>query len=283
MRFLPVVVFLSSIVLCSCREEFKGERVPLVKVFDKYLYKAEVAAFVPAGTPRQDSVSMSQAYIRNWITKELLLAKAIENLSEEEKGDVRKQVDEYATSLFIHKYKSKLIAQRMDRNVRDDEIEAYYTGHQVNFILDHPVVKAVLVIVPKSAANIEGFRTWFRSDDPGNIDAMEEYCITNAKKYDDFDDRWVELRYLMSFLPIDLSAWEKKHGNDVIVETEDDECFYFLKIKERVREREVAPESYVKQEIELILLNRRKIEFEEGLERQINEEGARRHFISIYE
>jgi hypothetical protein len=283
MRFLPVVVFFSSIVLCSCREEFTGERVPLVKVFDKYLFKSELAAFIPAGTPRQDSVSMSQAYIRNWITKELLLAKAMENLTEEEKGDVRKQVEEYSTSLFIHKYKSKLIAQRMDRQVRDEDIDAYYAENQVNFRLDHPVVKAVLVIVPKSATNIDGFRKWFRSDDPESFDAVEEYCITNAKKYDDFDDRWGELRYLMSFLPIDLSMWEERHGNDVLVETEDAEHFYFLKINDLVREHEVAPESYVKQEIELILLNRRKIEFEEGLERQINEEGVRRHFISIFE
>ena len=70
---------------------------------------SEVLAFIPSGTSREDSILMSQNYIRNWITKKLLLHKAIENLSEQEKN-IHKQVEDYRTSLLIHKYKQKLIA-----------------------------------------------------------------------------------------------------------------------------------------------------------------------------
>jgi hypothetical protein len=282
MKFLPVIMLL-ILSPYSCKKEFARDNVPVAKVMDKYLYKTEVAAFVPAGTPRQDSLLMAQAYLREWITKELLLAKAIENLTEGEKNDIRKQVEDYSASLLIHKYKGKLVSQKMDNHVRDADIDAYHERNRVNFVLNHPVVRALLIIIPKSAANLAGFRELFRSDTPEALTSLEEYCITNAKKFDNFNNRWVELRYLLNFLPVDPGTWEERYKNDTRVEVEDDENYYFLKINEIVREREVAPVGYVKQEIELILLNKRKLDFEENLERQINDEGTRKNFVSIYE
>ncbi|MDR1415540.1 MAG: peptidyl-prolyl cis-trans isomerase [Odoribacteraceae bacterium] len=282
MKFLPVVILL-FVPLCACKKEFAGDSASVAKVMDRYLYASEVAAFIPAGTPKQDSANMAQGYVRNWITKELLLAKAVDNLTEEERNDIRKQVEDYSASLLIHKYKGKLVAQKMDRVVRDADIDAYYDQNKVNFVLNHPVVRALLIIIPKSTANIAGFRDWFRSDKPEAFSALEEYCLTHAKKFDNFNNRWIELRYLLNFLPVDQGTWEEKHKNDSRAEMEDDENYYFLKINEMVRDREVAPVGYVKQEIELILLNKRKLEFEENLERQINEEGTRKHFVSIHE
>ncbi|MDR1273121.1 MAG: peptidyl-prolyl cis-trans isomerase [Odoribacteraceae bacterium] len=282
MKFLPVVMLL-ALPACSCKQEFARDNAPVAKVMDKYLYKPEVAAFIPPGTPRQDSLIMARGYRREWITRELLLAKAIENLTDEEKDDIRGQVEDYSASLLVHKYKSKLIAQKMDREIRDADIDAYHEQNKINFVLNHPVVRALLIIIPKSAANIAGFREWFRSDKPEALAALEEYSITNAKKFDNFNNRWVELRYLLNFLPVDQGAWEARHANDTRVEVEDEENYYFLKINEIVREREVAPVGYVKQEIELILLNKRKMEFETNLERQINDEGTRKNFVSIYE
>ncbi|MDR2130211.1 MAG: peptidyl-prolyl cis-trans isomerase [Odoribacteraceae bacterium] len=282
MKFLSIIIFL-SLSPWSCKEEFAKDKEPVAKVMNKYLYRSEVEAFIPAGTPGSDSVSMAQGYIRNWITKELLLSKAIENLDEEEKNDIRRQVEDYSASIFIHKYKDKLVSQKMNATVRDAEVDAYYAQNKINFILTNPVVKALLIIIPKSVSNLAQFREWFQSDNPEMQKALEEYCITNAKKFDNFNNRWVELRYLLNFLPVDQATWEEKYKTSTRVELEDAENYYFFQVNEIVREREVAPVGYVKQEIELILLNKRKMEFEENLERQINEEGRRRNLVNIYE
>ena len=111
---------------------------------------------------------------------------------------------------------------------------------------------------------------------------MEEYCITSAKKFDNFNDQWIELRNLLNLLPITSAEWESKYKNKESIEIEDDENHYFLKINELRQAHETAPLGYVKKEIEILLLNKRKISFEENLEKDINTEVLRKDYVKIY-
>ena len=44
----------------------------------------------------------------------------------------------------------------------------------------------------------------------------------------------------------------------------------------------LAPLDYVRDEITLILKNKKKLQFENDLEKQINEEGVRKKYVKIY-
>ena len=149
-------------------------------------------------------------------------------------------------------------------------------------MLNTPVVRALFVVIPKSAPNIENARKWFRSKEAKDQEALEEYCITSAKKFDNFNDQWTELRNLLNLLPITSAEWESKYKNKESIEIEDDENHYFLKINELRQAHETAPLGYVKKEIEILLLNKRKISFEENLEKDINTEGLRKDYVKIY-
>ena len=300
--------------LWACNEKFTANDLPVAKVFDKYLLKSEVTNFIPTGTSTNDSLIMAQSYVRNWITRELLLHKATQNLNDEEKN-IRKQVEDYSSSILIHKYKEKLISQKLSREVSEREIaqyydankfnfilntpvvralfvvipksvpnidNPYYDANKFNFILNTPVVRALFVVIPKSVPNIDNPRKWFRSKEAKDQEALEEYCITSARKYDNFNDQWIELRNLLNLLPITSAEWESKYKNKEYIEIEDDENYYFLKINEIRQEHETAPLGYVQKEIEILLLNKRKISFEENLEKDINAEGIRKDYVKIY-
>ncbi|RHR82849.1 peptidyl-prolyl cis-trans isomerase [Odoribacter sp. AF15-53] len=267
--------------LWACNEKFTANDLPVAKVFDKYLLKSEVTNFIPTGTSTNDSLIMAQSYVRNWITRELLLHKATQNLNDEEKN-IRKQVEDYSSSILIHKYKEKLISQKLSREVSEREIAQYYDANKFNFILNTPVVRALFVVIPKSVPNIDNPRKWFRSKEAKDQEALEEYCITSARKYDNFNDQWIELRNLLNLLPITSAEWESKYKNKEYIEIEDDENYYFLKINEIRQEHETAPLGYVQKEIEILLLNKRKISFEENLEKDINAEGIRKDYVKIY-
>lgn len=267
--------------LWACNEKFTTNDLPVAKVFDKYLLKSEVTNFIPTGTSTNDSLIMAQSYVRNWITRELLLHKATQNLNDEEKN-IRKQVEDYSSSILIHKYKEKLISQKLSREVSEREIAQYYDANKFNFILNTPVVRALFVVIPKSVPNIDNPRKWFRSKEAKDQEALEEYCITSARKYDNFNDQWIELRNLLNLLPITSTEWESKYKNKEYIEIEDDENYYFLKINEIRQEHETAPLGYVQKEIEILLLNKRKISFEENLEKDINAEGIRKDYVKIY-
>ena len=54
------------------------------------------------------------------------------------------------------------------------------------------------------------------------------------------------------------------------------------KSNEMRHEQTLAPLDYVRDEITLILKNKKKLQFENDLEKQINEEGVRKKYVKIY-
>lgn len=278
LKYFPASVI--ALFFLSCNSGAPKEE-PVAKVFESCLYHKEVADFIPHATPPEDSLLMAQSYIRNWVTKKLLLHKAIENLSGEEQN-IQRQVDDYRTSLLIHRYKQKFINQRLVDEISDSDIESYYQENKENFILATPIIKAVFFIVPKSAPNLNNVRKWYKSDRPEDLESLEEYCITNAKKYDKFNDKWIEAKFILNLVPGDFNTLEREILTQKNIEKEDDENYYFLKIKDLRKDQTTAPVEYVYEEITLILKNKKKLQFESELDKQINEEGIRKNYVKIY-
>ncbi len=278
MRFITVIAIF--IFLSSCRQ-VKNTELPIAQVFESTLYRNEISEFIPQGTSQEDSLLMAQSYIRNWVTQKLLLHKAIENLSGEEAG-IRKQVEDYRTSLLIHNYKQKLIAQRLMEDIREEDIEKYYNQHENNFVLATPIVKAVFFILPKTAPNLKEVKKWFKSEKAADQESLEDYCLTNARKYDKFQNKWIEAKYLLNLIPGEFNSLEHDILNKTDIEKEDEENYYFLKIKEMKKDQTIAPLEYVREEIILILKNKKKLQFESELEKQINQEGIRKNYVKIY-
>lgn len=276
------VIYLLTILFClyACQQK-KTTEIPVAQVFENYLYHNEVADFIPHGTAPEDSLLMAQSYIRNWVTQKLLLHKAIENLSGEEMN-IQKQVEDYRTSLLIYQYKQKLIAQRLMDEISESEIENYFNENEKNFVLATPIVKAVFFILPKTASNLKEVKKWFISDKAADQESLEEYCLTNARKYDKFQNKWIEVKYILNLIPGDFNTLEKEILVSKNIEKEDDDNYYFLKIKEMRREQTIAPIDYVRDEIVLILKNKKKLQFENELEKQINQEGIRKNYVKIY-
>lgn len=111
---------------------------------------------------------------------------------------------------------------------------------------------------------------------------LDDYCITHAKKYDDFNNNWIELKFLFNLMPEDVTKLENELRQTKSIIKEDAENYYFLKIKEVYKKENIAPLDYVRKEITLILKNKKKLEFESDLEKQINEEAVRKKHVKIY-
>lgn len=278
MRF--IIILAALVFIFSCKQE-KHVETPVVQVFQSTLYPKEIIDFIPHGTSREDSILMAQNYIRNWVTQKLLLHKAIANLSGEE-TNIQKQVEDYRTSLLIHQYKQKLISQRLTEEINDSDVENYYNENKNNFTLATPIVKAVFFILPKTAPNLKEVRKWFKSDKPADQESLEDYCLTNARKYDKFQNKWIEAKYLLNLIPGDFTTLENNILSKTNMEQEDEENYYFLKIKDMQKDQTIAPLEYVHDEIILILKNKKKLQFESELEKQINQEGVRKNYVKIY-
>lgn len=278
MRYIGLII--TILLLLSCKQD-KNVEQPIAQVFESSLYLSEISDFIPKGTSREDSIIMSRNYIKNWVTQKLLLHKAIENLSGEE-AQIQKQVEDYRTTLLIHQYKQKMIEQRLMGNISDNEIESYYEEHKNNFVLVTPIVKSVFFILPKNAPNLKKVKKWFKSDQEEDQESLEDYCLTHARKYDKFENKWIEAKYLLNLVPGDFSNLEQAILTQKNIEREDGDNYYFLKINDLRIDQTIAPIEYVREEIIMILKNKKKLQFENELEKQINEEGLRKKYVKIY-
>lgn len=259
----------------------KPEEEAVARVFDNYLYRSDLEGSVPEGTSEQDSQVIARSFIDAWVRNQLMLNRAEEALTDEQK-DVEKKIEEYRSSLLIYSYRQKLLQQKMDTVVSEEEIIDYYSENNNNFILKGDIVKAIFVKVALSAPNIGEVRAWTRSPNNENLDKLEKYSVNYAEKFDVFNNSWVYFNTLMEQVPLTIRQPSRYLRYNRNLETTDSLFHYFVHLSDYKIEGDISPIELVEDDIRSILLNKRKIEFYNDLERQVYAEGANRNQFEIY-
>lgn len=231
-KILLLTAILANVLLASCGHKTPiGTRVPVVKVYDKILYKDDIEALVPEGTSPQDSALKVQNYVDVWVRKQLMIKKAELYLSDEQK-DVERQLEDYRASLLIYKYKEKYLAENFDTIVTPNEVKEYYQQHQDDFKLQRNAVKAIFVKIPLESNEIQTLRILldFRSekDSIRLMDFFRDHALT----YDNFGDEWISFTEAADKLPENVDDNDDRIKSRRIITQADDQFMYLLKIRD---------------------------------------------------
>lgn len=268
--------------MSSCELLSKKEADPQVaRVFDKYLYNSDLADAIPEGSSDEDSAVIARRYVETWVRKQLMLNRAEFALSDEQK-DFDKKIEEYRSSLLIYSYRQKLLLQKMDTLITEEEIQEYYDNNINNFILSQDIVRGTFVKVPLTAPDIGSVRTWSRTSSPETLDQLEKYCMNYADKFDTFDATWIYFSAIQEKIPLTISQPSRFLRYNRNIETSDSMYHYFVHVSEHKTEGETTPMILIRDDIKSILLNKRKIEFYQNLESQVYNEGVNRNQFEIY-
>ncbi len=266
----------------SCRQTNKEpKQKPIARVFDKYLYPADLKNVIPSNISASDSGVLANDYIDKWIRKQLLLRKAELNLTEEEKN-VDEQIEDYKTSLLVFKYEQSLIKQKLDTIIRSDEIENYYNENSSNFLLSNNIVKALFLQVPRDAPELWNVRRWCRSNASDDLRKLEAYAYQHAKKYDYFNDDWVDFKEIEKAIPYRLDNVERYLKYRKNLEFKDSTYYYMISLKDYRITGDIAPLEYVTADIEAIIMNKRRIQMINRLESNIYNDALNRRYFTIY-
>lgn len=281
MKYL-IYLTLIAVSLLGCKEEKDTpNKKPIAKIHDKNLYLSDVEDVIPDNKSAEDSTMIAENYIQNWIKKQLLLKKAENNLSEKNK-DIQKQIEEYRSSLLIYRYQQQLINQKLDTTVSEEEVQKYYEDNTSNFTLDKNLVKVLYVELPKNSPNISSVKNWMKSENENDISKLKDYCYQYAKKYDDFDNEWIEFNRLITKIPIEINNPQRFLKYNKNIEEKDSLFHYFIKINNYKLKGTPAPVSYVKDKIKSVILNKRKHKLLEKLEKDLYNEALNRNEFIIY-
>lgn len=279
LAFILIIVF---VVSCDNYQKQGRQRIAVAKAGDLILYYDQIPNLVQPGMSSADSIVVIRNYINKWAKKEILKLKAIENLSPEFKSEVEKEIAEIRTNLLIHRYQQQMIDQKLDTIIAEEEIERYYASSGSTFILNTNIVKALFIRMPENTPGINSVAGLYRSDKHEDITQLELICYQYADKYDDFDEEWIPLTYLLAELPVNVNNQEEFLRKNSWFETSDENFRYFVRIREYKLRSETAPYEYARNNIRSLILNTRKMEFLLELENGLFNEAIRSNKYIIF-
>ncbi len=282
-RLYPMKLFflLSLLVLpltLSCDRFVNNHNEPVAKVHNNYLYREDIAELLPAGISEADSAKIAKNYIDKWIRNQLFLRLAEMNLPAEEK-DVTKQIENFRATMLIYKYQQYMLGQKLDTLISVREIEDYYKNHINNFVLEKPAIRGVYVQVPADTPGTDRLLTWFRNgnDNMQIENFIDQYAFRNIW----FNDSYIYLEDILTELP-PISVTDANLRNTDHLTTTDSQYFYFIGIEEYLPSKSQMPLSIASQKIKSIILNKRKMQFLNELEKNVFNEGLNKNTFQYF-
>lgn len=279
-EFYFILLILSILSGCSYFYNSSPGDVVIASVGDKTLLRRDLATTLPGGITKADSINQAKDFIQRWIRQELMLAMAEENLADDQK-DVQHELDEYRTSLIIHRYQQQLINQKLDTVLTDSDIRQFYDLHPEKFMLDQNIVKAIYIEVPKSEAKGAQLKTWMNATDDKSRMELEKYGFQYATKFDYFNEQWIDFSQIRSRMPVSFTSPETTLKRNIFIESTDENKYYLAAIRDYRLIGDKAPFDFVRNRISNLILNNRKMEFIEELEKNIYEKGKSGHQFKI--
>ncbi len=241
----------------------------LARVGDQQLYLDDLPKFSNFEN-QEDSAARLQHYIDAWIKEQLLLQKALENLSESQ-ADFSAQLQTYRNSLLIYAYENLLIRQKLDTAVKLDQIKHYYKENTSNFSLKEQLYQLQFVKFINTAPNQDSMRNWLFSEND-NKDKLMNYCTQFAINCHLDSSIWWSKSSLNKILPpnneLNIDSQEKQ------LQFSDTTQTVLMHIFNQKKSGEVAPLTYVKDKITDIILNKRKLELLNTAKQEIFEEAT---------
>jgi hypothetical protein len=281
MRKIPALVIIVVIMAACADLKSSNNRTVVATAGDKSLYLDQLPALPGNALPEEDSISIVKNYIDRWIKQELLLKKAEANLSPEYQTEIDLKLEETRANLMIYQYEQQMMLQKMDTTVSMDEITEYYDNHSETLNLGSDIVKALFIKVPAEAPNNSRLGQWLKNGSQADMQELEAYCYQLAVKYDDFGEEWVDLNFLMRELPENVSRISLLRNNSV-VDSSDDLFRYIIQVRDHRLRGTRTPLEYAREDIRNIIINNRKIEFLQELEKGVYNEALRENRFKIF-
>lgn len=275
-------VFLSCFVLGSCQYFFdSSEGNAVARVGEEYLYQNTIIELTKS-VNQEDSAEIAESYIQNWIREQLLIQKALQNLGEEQLN-FEQQLRDYRNSLIIYAYQNELVKQKLDTNVSQADIEAYYNEFNRNFVLKTDIARYQLIKTKFSAPQQDSIKLWMQTPFDETKESIRNYCLQFAEKCLTNPEQWLSVNSLMEHLPLSaFNELESALNYNGYKSYTDSTVTSHLNLIEVKKQGELAPISYVRAQIKDIIINKRRLELLANVSNEIYEEGTLKNKYETY-
>jgi len=259
--------FVSMTMSCSYFGTSTSEGEPVARVYNKYLYRSDLAGLLNNNVTDADSTDIINHHIESWIRRNLLLEEANkEDLANQDA--INKKIEDYRESLMLFSFEQSLLKRNLDSLVTQENIATYYETNKNNFKLRENVLKAQFVVVKNETPQKENLKAWLKDDSEAGKKRLQEYCLKYAVNYS-LSPSWYVFNSFISEIPIEtdnVSDFLKTHK---IYQTKDAVNTYVVKIVDYGVKGKTAPMSFETENITKLLLNKRQMEYIKDIKEKI--------------
>lgn len=252
-------LFLIFLVLISCEIDYNNKKKitsnPIAKVENKFLYMDDLIQL----ENNSDSIKFMTKQINDWIKKEIILLHAYNNVND--RNLIDKKLKKYEDDLILYQYENELLSNNINFLISDSSIIKYYNENIKDFILGSKIVRCLYTKIPLDAPDLIKFKTLMKRYPESNINDIKSYSFQFAEQYFLDDSIWLDFEDLIINTPfIELNQEFSYLLNNKLLENQDDEFHYFIKIIDYKTPGDISPISFEYDIIKAILLNDRKKE-----------------------
>jgi len=263
-------------------KELNGEK-PIARVKDMWLYPSDFTGLIPPALSSEDSTKFASKFVDDWIKKQLMIARSQEEVDINE-AEIQRKVLDYTYALTRSAFEREYIESNLNVNISEDEIQTYYKEHSQDFVLKQGIVRCLFAQVPTNAPKINRFRKNLVDYPRSSTSQLKEYCTQFANRSFLEDSVWVEFNELISGTPFDevLDANRLLYTRSLL-ESVDGNHAYFLRILAHKTVNDISPLEFVRDDIENILINKRKIALKRELEDKVYEDAQESNAFEIFD
>jgi len=276
---LYLLVIIVGASACSFFRDAQDE--PIAEVFGKKLYISDIKDIFPEGVKPSDSLAILKGYIDSWTRKQILLSNAEENLSSSDM-DVTQELDDYRSTLLINRYEQQYLNQNLDTNVTKEEIQKVYSANSQSFILPVSIVKALYIKVKTASPYLDKIRSLYKAQGESAMKELESVGSQAADNFDYFNDKWVFFNEILSELPTKPENADEFLVKNPNFEQQDQDYTYFVSVRQYKLKGSVSPFDYEMENIKGVILNKRRQELIESLEKGVFEKAKRQNKVKVY-
>jgi len=276
-----LILILLVVVSCSFFEKQTQEKT-IARVNDAYLYESDYIKQLPEYLSKKDSTLFATQYINNWATKQLLKQHATLNLGEDKLESFNQLAQEYKLELYANAYLDALIAKQLDTVISKSEFDILYKYSKQNFKLNEELLRFSYISIDKDYKDLNSIKDKFRRFNDQDRILLDSLSI----QFNSFmlnDSLWVKKSQVLKTLPIindskNLELLKKSN----FLQFEDSIRVYLVRVNEFLKRNEQAPQEYVEQTLEQIILNKRKLKLIKQLEIDVRKDAIQNKEFEVY-
>ena len=252
-----------------------GEDV-VAEAYGEVLTWDSLAQRVPDALGLEDSAAFAERLIDRWMREHVMLAQADAQLKKE-RSSLDAALEAYRRSLLINTYETRYVESRLDTNVDEAEVQAYYEAHAELFTLHDHAVRVLYVHLPDPESSaialgapwtkrdaragekeMDQRNGWLTAADSVSIPLLERWCMEHGAVHHVDHEAWWRIAELLDEVPLSLYRVEDQIQRASPLSFSAEGRVYFVRFLEHGLKGKVAPLDVARDQIEELVLQGRR-------------------------